>query len=211
MTSYRDRIAEITARVLARVDDPAYRARVEALERESAADADNQIAWGRRWLGIPRAFWTLLDHPEETEALAATRAFLAGPKKILLLAGAVGRGKSVAAAWAVDQTRGRFVDAADIVQASVYDASHWRGLFLHGLLAIDELGAEALDQAGWGVAKLYDLVNGRLSEDRRTILCTNLAPREFIARYPDQRLRDRLKAYGAFHVAKGESLRRGAQ
>jgi DNA replication protein DnaC len=204
----RRRLAELVARGKARLDDPVFRAHVaegEAVAREAERGA-RRIR--RKYAGIPVALAELLDGDlEPTAALEKARAFLSSPKLLLVFAGDVGRGKSLAAAWLADMMGGRFVEAADVVQANVYDAQGWRSFFTPPLLAIDELGMEPLDQGGWGESKFYDLVNGRLQAKKRTVLVTNLDLKAFVARYPDPRLRDRLRAHGAFLVAKGPSMR----
>jgi DNA replication protein DnaC len=198
---------ELSARMAERLADPAYQAKVAAWEREQALDAQAQRRHARKFLGIPAVLAETLDRLEETDALAKARSFLASEKLILLLAGDVGRGKSVAAAWAVAETNGRFIEAADVAQANVYDREAWGALFLPRLLAVDELGMEPLDAKGWCEAKLYDLINGRLQAKKRTVLVSNLDLPAFLARYPDPRLRDRLRAHGAWLLAKGPSMR----
>ncbi len=204
---YAQKRRDLAERMAARLSSPAWMAKVAELEAEAAQDSLNQRRWRRKYLGIPRAFEAALDAPKETEVLARVQAFIASPKLVLLLAGAVGRGKSIAAAWAVEDQVGRYMEAADIVQANLYDAQAWRAFFTPGLLAVDELGMEPLDLGGWGAAKLYDLLNGRMQAAKKTILVTNLDGRAFFARYPDKRLKDRFRAHGAFFQAEGESMR----
>jgi DNA replication protein DnaC len=189
--------------------DPGYEARRLQLEAQTAVRDESAQRVARRYAGIPTGFWEPIDHPDDTEAMAAVRTFLASDKLVLLMAGDVGRGKSVAAAWAVDQVRGaKFFEAAKIARANVYDSAAWLAFFSPSLLAIDELGMETMDPKGWCESKLYELVNDRIQSGKQTILVTNLDPKAFLARYPDPRLRDRIRAHAQLLHARGPSMRR---
>jgi DNA replication protein DnaC len=207
---WRAKLGEWAQRVTERAADPEFQAQAHRLARE----ADEAAALARVSLrgvrGIPRAFHAGLGAPKETAALDAVRAFMGTEDKtVLLLAGDVGRGKSFAAAWAVDTYGGRFIEANDVIAASIYDQAGQDRYMLPSLLVVDELGMEPLDQGGWGESKFYDLLNGRIQNLRRTILVTNLGLSAFVARYPDARLRDRLRAYARAHFEAGPSMRSG--
>lgn len=95
-------------------EDPTYRAEQEAKEAEArrvyevecAASLkqrrEERLQARRTTLGIPQRVWPLLDRPEETAALQAAREFLTSKKTILILAGGVGTGKTVASAVVCD-------------------------------------------------------------------------------------------------------------
>lgn len=203
---WKERFTALNERMRRNLADPAYQAKVAAMEAEAARDSENQRVWTRRYRGIPRSFDLPLDQPRPTPALAAVQGFVTSEKQILLLAGEVGLGKSVAAAAGVEMAMGRFVSAIEIAQANLYDGS-MRKFFSPPLLAVDEVGVEPLDQGGWAEAKLYDVINGRLQANKKTILVTNLPPADFLSRYPDKRLKDRLRAHADVALLKGASMR----
>ena len=216
----RARMREAYERTSKILSDPEYQKRAAELRRALAEDDVRQRRYSWRARGIPEAFIPVIESPREEPALVAVRRFVAGPWQdparegtplALILAGAVGRGKSIAAAWAAASDRwvSYYAEAMDLIQSGIFGGDRREGYWLQRvpLLVLDELGTEPLDQAGWGESKFYDLLNARLQNRRRTILVTNLDPQAFIARYPDKRLRDRLRAHADVFVAVGPSLR----
>jgi hypothetical protein len=96
-------------------------------------------------------------------------------------------------AWAVarHELRARFVHAADVLATprNGYSTSEERWALWErvDLLAIDEVGLEAGDPA-----LLVALLVRRYNDGRATLLGTNLSQAAFEARFPLERLRDRL-------------------
>lgn len=151
----------------------------------------------------------------EWEACRVAREWWPSPSSILLLLGATGTGKTLAAAeliaqcrfgyvhpdfgetWAWPSTlseRGLFVLAGDLATTSYYgvDAEKQRSRLLGcRLLVIDELGTEVAS-APWQ-SLLDTIVNQRMRAQRKTVLLSNLDKAGFKARYDDRitrRVRD---------------------
>lgn len=220
------RISAMLERLHALCDDPEYQAQQDRIRREFAA-SDEREAEARRSValqhaGIPASFWGLLAAPKETEALAAVREFVRSPPEcvFLTLAGAKGRGKTTAACWGVwnlvaedaqgnEHPRpGRYVWASDLVAAGAFDPL-WGDLETEPILAIDELGAEYLNDAY--LSSLYALLDKRFASRRKTILVTNLDGPSLRQRYGAgglERLLERLRTGGRFVGIDGESMRR---
>jgi DNA replication protein DnaC len=154
---------------------------------------------------------------ESTPALDAARSFLKDldkerDKRILVLAGPPGVGKSVAAAWliAACDRPALFIDQSRLVRRSRYSNEDMRPLEDVTLLAIDDLGSEYLDEKGSFVATLDGLINARYAEELPTVFTTNLASTRFVQRY-GERIADRIREVGRFVELKGPSLRGGAR
>ena len=225
MQTVADRMAAVIARCQARAEDPEFQrqARRIADEEANARAVLAEVERNSRLLrsGIPVGLWnpvaakrgerSPLDQPKATPALEAVKAHVDAPGAcvFLTLSGKRGQGKTFAASYAVYARGGRFVDAHDLVRLSSFDESEWRDLERQPVLAVDELGAEYLNDAYR--ANLYGLLNRRFADQRKTILCTNLAAPSFVARYcpdPEDRLLERLTKSGTWTNLDGDSLRR---
>jgi DNA replication protein DnaC len=177
-----------------------------------------------RWrnASIPERLWPMLhaSHggreggPSETAALKAVGPFLSKNERrsILVLAGGVGTGKTVAVAWGCAFHGGRFVKALDLVRAGMFpeDPGYWPSLQRASLLAIDDLGTEPLDPKGYGHAVIADLIDRRYDASRKTILTTNLPQAAFRQRYGEgqgARLWDRIREAGLWVDVAGASMR----
>lgn len=199
-----------------RAEDPEYQAALAREAREQAArDEENRKAEtvrNRTAEGIPRRIWPVLDAPRETAALAAVRAFMANKaQSLLVLAGGVGTGKTVAAAWLLDQWGGVFLKAIEVATAGAYDHEFWSDLRATLALVIDDVGTEPRDEKGWAAANFAALLDYRYDHQRKTILTTNLTAERFRTVYGDARTLDRLREAGAFIAIPGESLRQSQQ
>jgi len=168
-------------------------------------------------IGVPvRVARALGPSFRETEAVQLVRQWQATHADLLVLSGTVGSGKSVAAAWAlanninrrtcylvggesvelVEHLSGRWVAAADLVEASDFAGDFWGPLRRAHLLIIDEAGPERLDPKGRALGNFAGLLRRRYDEARRTIITTNLPPAEWLRVYGEGdggRLRDRLR------------------
>lgn len=187
------------------------------------ADLDRRNRESRwRNADVPTRLWPMLhaSHagaeggPTETPALKAVGPFLAPSQRrsILVLAGGVGTGKTVAVAWGCAFHGGRFVKALDLVRAGMFpdDPGYWPGLQRAPLLAIDDLGTEPLDPKGYGHAVIADLIDRRYDANRKTVLTTNLPQPAFRQRYGEgtgARLWDRIREAGIWVDAAGASMR----
>lgn len=208
--------------------DPETAARLEALAAHIAAEEreDAMIrreeAWATR--GVPRRLWDMFHASvygeagalEESPALQAVGPFVAPAMKptLLVLAGGVGTGKSVAAAWACAFNTGRFIKAIDLIRAGLFDDDEVLPPLIRApLIAIDDLGMEPIDGKGYGYAALYDLLDRRYDAGRKTIVTTNLTMDQFRDRYgtgAGERLWDRVREVGIWVDIPGASLRRRA-
>ena len=221
LSQFVERIKAQEAEHAARMEsDPVYRAEVEAREVENAArHAGYEILRHEeqlRILGLPDRLAALVAGPggvRSTEATQATDAWLDSEATFLVLGGGVGVGKTVAGAHAIAQRGGIFRKASQVTRMSQYDAEAWERLYSARLLVVDDLGAEPLDQGGWGLSALLDLFDRRYDERARTLITTNLGLDAFRARYsPDGgRFMDRLREAGRWINLAGSSLRRSPE
>lgn len=156
----------------------------------------------------------------ETPCLEAARAFIDGDRKLLVLLGSVGVGKSVAAAWACLELTARilaaeeaarsepvcFVHATTFGRISEFDRNdrEWfESLKRCRVLMLDDLGTEHLKEQGQEMfIELLELRRGR------TILTSNLDKRAFVGRY-GTRVAERIKEFGTAFAESGPSLRGG--
>jgi DNA replication protein DnaC len=213
--TFRDpKIGESLARILKIVTTQQYQDNARRLAAEDAlvAEADADRARRRRLIDgrVPTAFWDALRNPEPTEALTAVQRHLVDPPEcvFLSLAGPRGRGKTTALAWAVTEYGGLYIEAHELIRLGTFN-SIWDEAAGARVLALDELGAEYMNDAYR--ASLYDLLNARYSNHRKTIIATNLDASAFKARYcPDanDRLAERIAKGGKWVNLPGESMRR---
>lgn len=235
MTGAEGAIAAVVARISAEREEhdlrmrtePAYRAAHEAAARAEREQEEGMRRWSEEQArraaevrrtagGIPRRLWPLLDGTEPliySQAVMAVKTFLESQKVFLVLAGGVGPGKTTAAAWAVEQRKGRMVKAIDLIRLGTYDEARWAELRGAPLLAIDDLGTEPRDEKGWAAANFESLLDHRYDWQGPTVMTTNLPFAAFKARYltaDGGRLLDRFREAGEF-VGITEASRRGAK
>ena len=144
-----------------------------------------------------------------SDATLAVDAWLETKQTLLLLAGGVGVGKSVAAAYAIRRTPGRWFSAPGMGQMQGFDrARDVTALLKPRLLVVDDLGAEFADRNEWARTQLRTLICQRHDDGARTLITTNLNAAQWRA-YADERLLDRL-ATGTVKTIGGASMRRRA-
>lgn len=145
---------------------------------------------------------------EPTECTQAVDSWLHSGKRLLLLAGTFGTGKSVAAGYAIQRRPGRWMHASEIAKAAQFKHED-RMAELQGarMLVIDDIGSEFNDASGWGRAALATLLLTRFEEGLATIITTNLDGKTWKA-YADLRIHDRLAGDGMVFGAVGKSRRR---
>lgn len=159
--------------------------------------------------------------PEETPALAAVRRWLGETARTwLVLCGAKGTGKSVAATWAVREvcrqgSSAAFRSMPAVAKLSGFDAgademAHLKRVHL---LVLDDVGTEVLtDHAK---AQLHELLDARHEHYGRTIVTSNLlwdapfVPGSLQERL-GERLVDRVRQSGSVVQFKGASMRKPA-
>jgi DNA replication protein DnaC len=157
---------------------------------------------------------------------AAVEALRDGGMTFIVLSGGTGSGKTVAAAtwlyrWATDPVnwreasfspefvggRGLFVTAARLSRWSKYNSDEMDRLLGCARLAVDDLGAEYLDEKGSYLSLLDELINERYSHRRITVMTTNLDAAQFRSRY-GERITDRIRECGRFVSVGPISLRK---
>lgn len=176
--------------------------------RESMAAAERQRI---EFSGIPARELEFLNRHDTTPALTVCREFTASDKTVLILGGARGVGKTIAACVSAWEQPGsiRFAKALELVQHGAFDLPFWDSLRSVDSLILDDLGTEPLDTAGWGLACILGLIDYRYDQRRRTWITLNLPIDRFFARYGTDggRLRDKLRECGRYVELKGTSLR----
>lgn len=206
---YAARGRAIVAKMKARRETP--EGARDAIERELFEQAQRRDDQEKDLAtqGIPRRVWPYIlgdKTPMETPALAAVRQFVEKKEEYLLvLAGPVGTGKTVAAAVATPRPM-VFVRAAALARMDWYDQAAIDALQDAHHLVIDDLGTEYLDAKGFLAAMVGDLLNVRYDEQRLTIMTTNATVEEWVDRY-GERTEDRLIEAGKLFEIKGESMR----
>lgn len=180
--------------ILAFEEQEAQRALVERLEDQA---------------GVPSAHVKVLTRSlRATEATLAIDPWLKSGKRLLVLAGGVGVGKSVAAAQALVRSPGRWLAAQDLPTLARFENAEKLERYRRArLLVLDDVGAEYADGSGWARTELHRLVHHRFEHDQPTILTTNLSPKAWHA-YADERLRDRIAGDGLVVIVGGSSMRR---
>jgi len=227
-----DRLNSVLDDVLSKVrgvlvKDPAVIAAYEADQVAGQAAYDRALRKGRvmrlRKAGVPlmdSAFKVLEDRGvggfADWEITSVARRFGLGPRRILVLTGDLGRGKTTAAACVAfpRMERGR----PGVVYVRERVLAKWLGSYRHdrewdaaircATLIVDELGTAVSpqDQERARMA-LLEIVDDRMNNDRKTVLIGNLARADFDARF-DRRMIDRLRDIGVFHEDLGASRRR---
>jgi DNA replication protein DnaC len=212
------RLAAVYGQIIATIETPEYQKNARRLEAEYASLAESEADRARRLRlidgRVPQAFWDTVRDPQITDALAAVKHHLtAAPREcvFLALAGPRGRGKTTALACAVAEYGGLYIEAHELVRVGTFD-DVWDEAARAPVLVIDELGAEFMNDAYR--ASLYELLNTRYSNNRKTIIATNLDAQAFRMRYcPDanDRLAERIAKGGRWFNLPGESMRRNWQ
>jgi DNA replication protein DnaC len=197
------------------VETPEYKAVAAQMAIEAASFERTQAELRRKLqlegAGVLPRYWSILDNPRPSVALAAVEELLRGPptRTFVVLAGPAGRGKTAALSIGTWRRGGYYYDAQELLRESTFDSGLWSRLEAAPFLALDELGAESINPA-WE-ANLYDLLNARDARLRKTAIATNLNAAAFRERYATaglQRLLDRINTAGDFMVLPGESMRR---
>jgi DNA replication protein DnaC len=214
-TRRQDTVEEIRARIercKERAEDPAFKANAAKLAAEECSLRAYVRDARRRILGIPAEHQDHMDSPRESEALIAARAWRNVPYPdrplFLLLGGPLGRGKSFAAAWCVDQLGGRFVGSAEMA-ALKFNEGEVESVLKAPCLALDDFGMEASDAGGWTASHLFRVLADRYSEKRPTVITTNVWGPDLEAKFGGElkRLWDRVLSSGRFVFCGGDSMR----
>jgi hypothetical protein len=147
----------------------------------------------------------------ECDSLARVQEFLGSDMTLLVLSGGVGTRKSGSACYGLVMRAGRYVTADDLsgLAASRDEDGvvSYRQIKKAGLLVIDDLGGEYVDDKGWFVRALNAVIDARYSACLKTILTTNLTAEQFKATY-GERIADRIRESGRWRDIGGQSVRR---
>lgn len=175
----------------------------------------------REW-GIPPRVIATAQRPRPTDAINYASEFMqryqSGESNIMVLAGGVGVGKTVAAAWLMMQLPPnqhgsygvrRFRHISEICEVGLYGDAEERAerqtVKRSQVLVLDDVGTEHLTDT---FRTLFDgLMNARYEDTGATIITTNLPSEKFLERY-GQRIYDRLCGRGEWYEIAHESLRR---
>lgn len=170
--------------------------------------------------GIPLAppmLAALLDNTATGPAIDAARAWLASDRAVVVLAGPVGVGKTVAAAWAMVEWasahidgRAEFLPSRDMARRAFAFTSEREDvpeLPSRGFVLLDDLGAQVDNRERFNAA-LCMLLDSATSGCLRIAATTNLSV-DLLRALLDDRTRDRLNDVGKLAVVKGQSMRRG--
>lgn len=222
--SAEDFLARLLPNVVA--EDLPTEAELEQSERarEQARRQERHAAWARKVANCPVPLSTAARDAlcarswQESAPLNTVRAWLeaAGQpnaRRVLVLLGRPGTGKTFAAAYAYlaqrrnDAAYAKVRNVCQRFRASFgEEAADYERMLRAHLLIVDELGTERGSDVEVAQAALHDIVDER--QGRRTILISNLSKRQFLERY-DERTIDRLRECGAMREFSGQSMRRG--
>lgn len=146
-----------------------------------------------------------------TKAMTAVSGWLAGDRKpVLVLAGGVGAGKTVAASWAFLKRGGVWCPARDLAaryrpfQSDREDGIRRFNIRSH-FLVLDDLGTEQ-DRDKRIFEAVEAIADMRDDKDMKTLITTNLPKQQLREIYGD-RFTDRLNACAMYVSVGSESLR----
>jgi hypothetical protein len=166
---------------------------------------------------------------KETPALKNARALDERRDGTMVLSGPRGCGKSVAASWLVSRNPNwtyigdhydgknghwpidyapRFVDASQLGRIWRTEPDLRDAICNCSTLAVDDVGTEFSDEKGWLRSILDELVVTRHDSRLKTLLTTNIAPRDLGDRY-GERITDRINSSAGAFGLQGPSLRDG--
>ena len=151
--------------------------------------------------------------PVKCVSLDAVQDFLGSDMTLLVLSGGVGTRKSGSACYGLVMRAGRYVTADELsgLAASRDEDGivSYRQVKKAGLLVVDDLGGEYVDDKGWFVRALNAVIDARYSSCLKTIMTTNLTAAQFKATY-GERIADRIRESGKWWDIGGQSVRRTA-
>lgn len=169
--------------------------------------------------GFPEMFVTAaMSELAETEPMRFAQLFVQLPRKLLVLAGGVGAGKTTAAAWVAlkgADPRPGFMRISELERRGRYDKKLDEWLKDKTSLVIDDVGAEVLDGKGVFRSLMDEVVDIFYSNRRTLVMTTNLRPRrkdkdeqeQFFERY-GERVWSRIAQAGVWGDCGTRDLRR---
>ena len=192
--------------------DVALRASVRRVPENIDVRACAEARVPPKWTAAARAVARFLYARDEYQARASRR----GTAALLYLYGPPGTGKTIALAWAVTQcwpAPAVFAWASEVAETPrIADTrSLWTPWDTAVVMGLDECGLET------DPTKVATLLTRRMETGLATIVAGNLAPADWLKRYADARLLDRVRGaqqrlgLANWYVeAAGPSLRRSA-
>lgn len=186
---------------LSPADDAAWAARDAevAAQRKAAEDAERRAVLEHRARellepqhGFPVRALQHAMAPTDTEAMRVVRDWKWRQRNVLVLSGAAGVGKTVAACFPALQSAAtwRFVGASEFFASSRYDREARDRLFSSALV-LDDLGTEYQDSKGSAAADLDELADRFYASRRPLIITTNISAADLPVRYPLERVLSR--------------------
>ncbi len=169
--------------------------------------------------GFPEMFVTAaLGELADTIAMKHARMFVHLPRKLLVLAGGVGAGKTTAATWVAlkgQDPRPGFVRVSELERRGRYDKKLDEWLRDKTSLVVDDVGAEVLDGKGVFRSLMDEIVDIFYSNRRTLVMTTNLRParvnadeeEQFVERY-GARVGSRIRQLGVWGDCGTRDMRR---
>ena len=141
---------------------------------------------------------------QRTAAVAAVDEFISSDSRILVLAGGVGTGKSVAGAYAIWRKRGLFIHASKLGAIGAFDADDremMRRVESSPLLVVDDVGS-GTDTKGRIDAMIDAMIVCRFDKGLATLITTNRSA-EIFKQGAGERVVDRIRGGGRFILLGG--------
>ena len=159
-------------------------------------------------LRIPKRYWKVTLN-FKSKVCKYIKQFIEKKSRCLVISGGAGCGKtSGVCAYLIEQHRGMFVDVSEIKTAVFsYDFDFLDDIKKCDILVIDDLGLEHKDESGFFASIVDEIFNTRYSQDKITLITTNLNIDGFRERY-GERVIDRIREWGSFIETKEKSFRR---
>jgi DNA replication protein DnaC len=218
MVSLKDEIAEIIPAGL-RLSDEQWKehdARIkEQLMKEQREQAEQERRERLNYYmeaGFPkRAIRAAEAADVSREAIACVDSWDWRSENVLVLSGAAGCGKTVAATrWSLSRPYPpAFVTASAFARESRYEETK-RGWIRSGAMVLDDLGVEYDDAKGSFRVDLDELINTFYGNEKPLIITTNCLADEFKRRY-GARVVDRLRESGQWCSIRESSMRKSKE
>jgi len=178
----------------------------EAIELETVRRQRRRVT-----SGLPKRLADALVVLKPTDAMRGAEAWLASERHWLVLGGSVGVGKSVAAAWALEQSPGATAWVTSAGFATLVGGfsgqAECERLKHVDVLCVDDYGTEHL--SSFAEAVFHEVLAARHEDALRTVMTHNLSREDFRRRL-GSRLADRIATDCVYVECAGASLRRAS-
>ncbi len=140
------------------------------------------------------------EHPERI----AKKVYLVGTEVLIVLGGNQGRGKTLAACYAIARNGGIYTRSPQWTRRGEIDV---RSAIQAPVLVIDQFGREYFGDSRWALSQLEDVIDARSqSSSKLTFLVGNIRYETFRERLKDTTIADRVDL-GVFVELGGDSVR----